>query len=351
MDTSRGLFERLRRCRRKLRQSRLVAGFTLVELLVVIAIIGVLIGMLMPAIQAARESARRSQCGNNMKQIGLALASFEGVKHKFPAGRIGCDGDNDFGCAHATPVTVGYAATSGFVMLLPFMEEKALYEQLRPVGTNSPPVLYPTNAQNGAPAWSTPAIAAALAVRPATYVCPSDLSNPTLTVSLNPGGNSPVAVGSYALVQGSIGPSKGMDEGMKMNDNGMFMYLNTRTVSQITDGLSNTLAVGESRWNDVQGSTANANKVVNENIWTMGARHLDSMRSTECPMNTSPNICATALFAYGYYTNGDFGSTHSGGAQFLFADGHVVFMDENIDHATYTGLSTIDGKEAVSLNY
>ncbi|MFN7291632.1 MAG: type II secretion system protein, partial [Pirellula sp.] len=74
-----------------LRSRRIRGGFTLVELLVVIAIIGILVGLLLPAVQAAREAARRMQCGNNLKQIGLAFMNFESAYKKIPSG--GFDGD------------------------------------------------------------------------------------------------------------------------------------------------------------------------------------------------------------------------------------------------------------------
>src|SRR5262245_4357206 len=74
-------------------------AFTLVELLVVIAIIGLLIALLLPAVQAAREAARRGKCSNNLKQLSLAMLSFESAWKRFPHGRKGCDGINDGVCA------------------------------------------------------------------------------------------------------------------------------------------------------------------------------------------------------------------------------------------------------------
>ena len=108
-----------------------IRGFTLVELLVVIAIIGILVALLLPAIQSAREAARRSSCVNNEKQIGVALLNYEISHKKFPAGRHGCDASVDSkvkGC-EAKP-SVEPSAMSGFVKILPYMEEQALYDLL-----------------------------------------------------------------------------------------------------------------------------------------------------------------------------------------------------------------------------
>ncbi len=94
-------------------ESRKLRGFTLVELLVVIAIIGILIALLLPAVQAAREAARRSQCSNNLKQIGLALHNYHDTMNVFPPGSI--NGNNELGWT---------------VFILPYIEQSALYDQV-----------------------------------------------------------------------------------------------------------------------------------------------------------------------------------------------------------------------------
>ena len=175
-------------------------------------------------------------------------------------------------------------------------------------------------------------MAAAVRIRPPALVCPSDNSAPL---------NAGLATGSYALVQGSNGPSFGIDEyKVKVYNNGMFLYVRFHTAAHVADGLSNTMFVGETIANDTLESG---------NCWTVGARHLDSLRSTDNPMNTPPGT-GVVVDLYGYKCNGAFASRHTGGAQFAFGDGHVLLLNENIALPVYRGLSTIAGREAVAPN-
>src|SRR5262245_36267639 len=111
-----------KRCRGKGR-----AAFTLVELLVVIAIIAILVALLLPAIQAAREAARRSQCINNMHNVIAAVITYESTYKYLPPGRFGCDGTA--ADANCVPFAMSRAA-SGFIPMLPFLEEQALYDRV-----------------------------------------------------------------------------------------------------------------------------------------------------------------------------------------------------------------------------
>ena len=106
------------------------AGFTLVELLVVIAIIGVLVALLLPAIQAAREAARRSQCTNNMRQLGIAMQNYHSGNRRFPPGDLGYRNPNNIGAARVlkTPGQPGFIPfTPNVVFLLPFLEESSRF--------------------------------------------------------------------------------------------------------------------------------------------------------------------------------------------------------------------------------
>lgn len=279
-----------------------VRGFTLIELLVVIAIIAILIALLLPAVQQAREAARRSQCKNNMKQLGLAFANYEEIYKILPPGRLGCDGINTGPCNGNPAYT--RVGDSAFVHLLPQLDDKNLWD------------LYNTNK------------AQAQAKRPAYFVCPSDTSEPMV-------GN--LATSSYALVHGTMGPSNGISGNMKVFNTGSFNYKTPYRYADLTDGLSNTMLSGE---------VMDAHTDKSRNRWSVAGRHEDCLRTTENPPNTPPGTGVTTS-PYGIALNGAFGSEHVGGCHFVFGDGHVSFISENISLTIYRGLSTRAGGEVV----
>ncbi|MCA9161543.1 MAG: DUF1559 domain-containing protein [Planctomycetales bacterium] len=295
-------------------------AFTLVELLVVIAIIGVLVAMLLPAVQAAREAARRSSCTNNLKQLALAIANYESAFKIFPPGRTGCDGINTGPCNGDNAYQ--RVGTSGFVLLLQMIEGNSLYDQFD--FSDGP------YAQTGT--WA-PKNKVGIETRPEFMVCPSDTSQDfVVTSGLN------AATGSYAFVHGTMGPSHGISAAMKVDNTGVFVYRYAYRPSDVIDGLSNTMFIGE---------VIDAHTNLSTNIWTQAGRHESCLRTTENPINTPPGTGITTS-PYGIALNGAFASRHPGGANFAFGDGHVTFIAENIDLATYRGLSTRAKGEAVS---
>jgi prepilin-type N-terminal cleavage/methylation domain-containing protein/prepilin-type processing-associated H-X9-DG protein len=344
------------------------SAFTLVELLVVIAIIGILIALLLPAIQAAREAARRSQCVNNLKQMGLGIEGYEGSNKKFPPGRKGCDGISNPGTPaeeeamnrHPNPRMPNYVVNncvkcngdpgssrlgySTFVFILPFMEMKGLYDSFDLPNLWVTTVTMPTTSRNGI----------AVANRPAEVVCPSDPNLPQTQLEGDVLDNSGWgATGSYAVCGGSIGPSPTFPNNSwqnKINNDGPFIYKKQYVRKDIVDGLTHTFFIGEGRdglmkWTAAQRfstirTTSNA-----VNYYVPPHDTLVSPPQTifvDHPQNP-PGITNN-------YT-GAFGSFHKGGANFCFGDGHVTYITDTIGMDLYRSLSTRANKEIVSGEY
>lgn len=305
------------------------SAFTLVELLVVIAIIGVLVGLLLPAVQSAREASRRSQCLNQLKQIALGLDLYHTAMKTYPPGRLGCDCYTGDVCKGDT--SAAKSGASGFVLVLPFIEQEGLFQGLR-VGLKGS--VYPIESGAGCPndgtatGWAT-GLAQLLKTKLPIYICPSHPGMPP---------SSP-AYSTMALVQGSNGPTFGIDENkVKIHNNGMFVYKRAKRANDATDGLSNTIFVGETR------DSATANGM---NQWMLGARHTQSLRTTDNPLNT-PEGKGVTVDLYNLKVNGAFGSYHSRSSNFAYGDGHVSTLSENIDRAVYRAISTRAGGETVN---
>jgi len=186
-------------------RSQSTSGFTLVEILVVIAIIGILVALLLPAVQQAREAARRTQCVNNLRQIGLAMLTYESGHRRLPSGIV--DDDDNF----------QDGLRSGFVDLLPFFEEQALFESY-----------------DLEQSWKAPGNRNVGAQRLAMLMCPTNSS------SVVDDGGVPGAPTDYAFCKGDVAY-------LCRNDGGTGMFdINSRTkMRSIVDGTSHTMAFGE----------------------------------------------------------------------------------------------------------
>jgi prepilin-type N-terminal cleavage/methylation domain-containing protein/prepilin-type processing-associated H-X9-DG protein len=322
-------------------------GFTLVELLVVITIIGILIALLLPAVQAAREAARRMQCQNNLKQIGLALHNYHDSYATLPFGGA-------YGNFTVQPRTGTWAS-----FILPFMEQQNVYDLIDfnyPMG----------DARN----------AVAVAIPIATYACPSDPQssqpilgnrrwspgttepgytgtwNPTRAMGLwypactgptapdyclwgdtTPGPNNPTCQGcNWGTETGGFCVAAGLKgERCFVGMFGRDVY--GISFNKVTDGLSNTLMVGE--------TLPGHNKY--QCVFCLN----HTFSSTHIPLNLMYTQDTNYNFSQIYSVG--FKSLHPGGVNFAMGDGSVHFINETIDYVLINKLGTRAGGEIVSV--
>jgi prepilin-type N-terminal cleavage/methylation domain-containing protein/prepilin-type processing-associated H-X9-DG protein len=295
------------------RRSAGVAGFSLIELLVVVAIIGVLLALLLPAVQSAREAARRAQCINNLKQIALAAANYHDQHGAFPP--CGYWRDTGYG--------VYSNAFSFLVHLLPQLEQGALYNAVN-IDLNA---LNPENVT-------------IYGIGVSTFWCPSDGSisrtawNPSSDMVINGGSaTTPVTFSSYAASCGTwfLSPwifDPNYQAALSSMNGAIYLQSSTR-IADVTDGTSQTLLVGE-RNHSIIPSPQREN-------WHYWFTALRTQFTTEFPINPQDKTIDVAenegnVFegqASAWATSAS--SNHPGGANFAFADGSVRFIKETID--------------------
>jgi prepilin-type N-terminal cleavage/methylation domain-containing protein/prepilin-type processing-associated H-X9-DG protein len=316
------------------RRRRARRAFTLIELLVVIAIIAVLIALLLPAVQQAREAARRSQCKNNLKQYGLAMHNYHDAFSCFPIGGTW----QNWG-SNAWP-GLGWQAR-----VLPYMDQAPLYNQLNFASTSD------------ISAITLPSGVNMTQVKMPYAICPSDnhyglggpwgtwgpANNASYSGSLGSQRSSSASGSCNQWFQFEILPNSA-DHG-DTSDPTQVSGIGTRdgakvTIADVGDGTSNTIAVGEVLWSCVSHS---------QNTSMFGIDNQSNFHATTvvpinnfntCPWaspNQITNSACTDLTQWNW--SWGFRSMHVGGAQFLFADGSVHFLSQNINHAgTYQRL-------------
>ncbi len=339
------------------------AGFTLIELLVVISIIAVLIALLLPAVQSAREAARRSQCINNMKQIGVALHNYHSALNVFPPGYVStvnkartdaCNQDVENTPGQSVDNGTGWAWGS---FLLPHLEQSTVYASIN---------------FNLSVAYHENDTASLTSLK--VFLCPSD-DGPTVVPVFadppdpaNPGSFSASTivdtlsranyVGMYGI--GEICAQSGATDGADNAGNGpvgqhtgCFFRNSSVSLTAIRDGSSNTIAVGE--------------RSHNLSYATWVARSIDGWSGKTSLVeggtdlfNPSPEEAWVQILGPAGVKDGsrtinqaqahveDYWSYHPGGANMLFADGSVHFLKDSINPVVFRALATRNGREIVS---
>jgi len=364
-------------------RSRQTRGFTLIELLVVIAIIAVLIALLLPAVQAAREAARRSQCTNNLKQIGLGLHNYHSSIDRFPIGgaTTGMAPNNGTG-----PNSTSWNGWSAQAQMLGYMEQQALYNAINFMWLSGDQG-QPGGIVNST-VWFTKLNA---------FLCPSDGNAGSGIQGNGPaGGNRNNYMGSQGTTSGNNPQGNCNNCSNPSQTTGVFSNLACYGIRDCLDGTSNTIAFGEQlvgspiggtgwRGNAINTATvtlafdvssvagqaimktdlASCQSIWNTAVsagnqtgitsyvgvtWVLGSPGYSMFQTIVTPNSTQYKWggcrnCSGCGYDSGNYGNSS--SNHSGGCNFLMADGSVKFLKSSISQSTYWALGTRANGEVV----
>jgi prepilin-type N-terminal cleavage/methylation domain-containing protein/prepilin-type processing-associated H-X9-DG protein len=321
-------------------------GFTLVELLVVIAIIGILIALLLPAVQAAREAARRSQCANNLRQIGLAVLNYESAHRSLPVGSYAC------------------CWGSWMVAIFPFIEEQWAadhyhYDNMYDSYIDPTTIKYRYNGSANRPVTTK---------RYSTFTCPSDMPSAAWDITCHNyagnygntgyGGKAVIHPGTPEEVR--FGGAPFVASGWRDPDTGVDTPPKICKLRDITDGLSSTLLAAEVRQGQGQGVTSGVNDLRGF-VWWGGSAGFSTYLAPNSPL---PDVCHSMAWCDPENPQNPPAvlqssqmpamkasrSRHPGGVQAVFCDGSVHFFSENIAMNTWRALGTTQGNELVG-NY